>query len=171
MVPLIENYRSTQEILDFSHHIISQAPDRFADKELFAKKESPRISQIHRLEFNSSDAEFGFVASEINNLIQQGVSQSEIAVISYKSKYFEPLLPYLKSYPDIKIAYEKRDNLFLDERIHQLIMIARYVSEVADGKRPTVQIMEILSYDFFELSAIEIVRLVEQARRTHRESR
>ena len=169
VVPLIENYRSTQEILDFSHHIISQAPDRFADKELFAKKESPRISQIHRLEFNSSDAEFGFVASEINNLIQQGVSQSEIAVISYKSKYFEPLLPYLKSYPDIKIAYEKRDNLFLDERIHQLIMIARYVSEVADGKRPTVQIMEILSYDFFELSAIEIVRLVEQARRTHRD--
>ena len=57
VVPLTENYRSTQEILDFSREIINQAPDRFADKVLTAHKPNPAKSQIYRYEFNSSDAE------------------------------------------------------------------------------------------------------------------
>ncbi len=167
VIPLVENYRSTQEILDFSREIINQATDRFADKELLAHKAAPKESQLYRIEFNSSDAEFGWVANEIARLVRQGIRQSEIAVISYKSKYFEPLLPYLKSHKEIKIAYEKRDNLFNDEKMHALMAICRYAQEKASGKKPTVQIMEILSYDFFGLSVLEIVKLVEQARRAH----
>ena len=164
VIPLVENYRSTQEILDFAHEIIRQAPDRFADKELFAHKESPKKSQIHRYEFLAADAEYGFVADEISRLVKSGVKQSEIAVISYKTKYFEPLLPYLKSHEEIKIAYEKRDNLFEDEKIHEILTLARFVFELANEKRPTVQIMEILSYPFFGLPILEVVKLVGRAR-------
>ena len=105
VIALNENYRSTQEILDFSREIINQAPDRFADKILTAHKDDPKQSEIRRLEFASSDAEYGFIADEISKLVDAGVKQSEIAVISYRSKYFEPLLPFLKSHPNIKIAY------------------------------------------------------------------
>ena len=169
VIPLVENYRSTQEILDFSHRIIEQAPDRFADKELLAHKEMPEESQIYRYEFNSSDSEFGFVANEIARLIQQGVKQSEIAIISYKSKYFEPLLPFLKAHREIKIAYEKRDNLLEDERINALLTLARYIYEKANMRKSTVQIMEILSYDFFELPPLEILKLVNGARLEHKD--
>ena len=168
VIPLTENYRSTQEILDFSRKIINQAPDRFADKELIAHKEAPKKSQIYRYEFESSDAEYGFIASEIAKLVENGVRQSEIAIISYKTKYFEPLLPYLKSHSGVKIAYEKRDNLFEDEKIHQILTMSRFVYELANEKKPTVQVLEVLSYPFFELPMLEVVKMVGQARSDHK---
>ena len=64
--------------------------------------------------------EYGFIADEIEKLIKAGVSQDEIAVISYKTKYFMPLLPYLKTKSNINIAYEKRDNLLEDEKITRI---------------------------------------------------
>ncbi len=168
VIPLVENYRSTQEILDFSRKIINQAPDRFADKELIAHKEAPEKTQIYRHEFLSSDMEYDFVANEIHKLIKSGVKQSDIAVISYKTKYFIPLLPYLKSKPEIKIAYEKRDNLFEDSIMHQIFTIARFVNEIKNEQSSKTSILEILSYPFFDLPVLEIVKLVGSARKNHR---
>ena len=170
VIPLVENYRSTQEILDFSREIINQAPDRFADKELIAHLDSPEHSQIYRYEFTSSDSEYGFIANEVNALIKKGVKQSEIAIISYKSKYFEPLLPYLKSHKDIRIAYEKRDNLLEDKRMCEIFQIARFVSDTASEKRTTISLMELLSYEFFELPAIEILKQMNGAKYSHKDT-
>lgn len=168
VIPLVENYRSTQEILDFSRKIIGQAADRFADKELIAHKPAPAGTQIYRHEFLSSDMEYDFVAREIARLIKKGVKQDEIAVISYKTKYFMPLLPFLKSYPEIKIAYEKRDNLFEDEIVHEIFTLARFVHEIASERNENTSILEILSYPFFELPMLEVIRLVGQARKDHK---
>ncbi len=167
VIPLVENYRSTQEVLDFARKIINQAPDRFQDKELVAHKEPLTKSGLHRIEFLSSDQEYSFVADKISELVKSGVKQNEIAVISYKTKYFEPLLPYLKEHEEIKIAYEKRDDLFLDDKIHQIISIIRYIDEMARQKVPSVQIMEILSYPFFKVPMVEVIRLIGQARVAH----
>lgn len=168
VIPLTENYRSTQEILDFSRQIINQASDRFADKELMAHKDNPEESQIQRYEFAGADAEYGFIASEIMKLVRSGVKQSEIAVISYKTKYFEPLLPYLKEYPEIKIAYEKRDNLLEDARIHEIVTMAKLICEMAAGKQVSVPVMEVFTYPCLKLDAIEVIRLVNEARRGKR---
>lgn len=165
VIPLIENYRSTQEILDFSRKIINQAPDRFADKELFAHKTSPAKTQIHRHEFLSSDMEYDFIAREISKLIKSGVKQSDIAIISYKTKYFMPLLPYLKFHSEIKIAYEKRDNLFEDEAIHEILTLARFVYEIKNEIKGGVSLLEILAYPFFELPMLEVIKLAGQARK------
>ena len=165
VIPLTENYRSTQEILDFSREVILQAPDRFGDKILTAHRPDPKESQIYRYEFLGSDAEYKFVADKIAELIASGVPQNEIAVISYKTKYFEPLLPYLKAHEEIKIAYEKRDNLFEDEKIHQILTVMRYVYEMANEKRVDTSVLEILSYPCFGLPILEVLRLVEKAKR------
>lgn len=168
VIPLVENYRSTQEILDFSRKIIGQAADRFADKELIAHKPAPAGTQIYRHEFLSSDMEYDFVAREIAKLIKKGVKQDEIAVISYKTKYFMPLLPFLKSHPEIKIAYEKRDNLFEDEIVHEILTLARFVYEIASERNENTSILEILSYPFLELPMLEVIRLVGRARKDHK---
>lgn len=165
VIPLTENYRSTQEILDFSRQIINQAPDRFADKELMAHKPNPKESQIYRYEFLSSDMEYGFVADKISELVDSGVRQSEIAVISYKTKYFMPLLPYLKAKPGINIAYEKRDNLFEDQQISQILTMSRYVAELANERNENTSIVEILSYPFWKLPMVEVIKLTGAARK------
>ena len=169
VIPLTENYRSTQEILDFSHEIIKQATEgRFCDKELSANKPNPQKSQIYRYEFRSSDMEFGFIANKISELIKSGVPPKEIAIISYKRKYFLPLLTYLKSYPEIDIAYEEQNDLLLDEKIHQLIMMARMTSELIEGKVSGTTLMEVLGYPFFNLQMVDVVKLVMEARREKR---
>lgn len=165
VIPLVENYRSTQEILDFSRQVINQATDRFADKELLAHKPAPVKSQVYRYEFRSSDMEYGFIAKKIHELIKSGVKQSEIAIISYKTKYFLPLLPYLKSYSDINIAYERKNNLFENQQIHQLLTICRYVWELANERNENTSIVEILSYPFFDLPMIEIIKTIGAAKR------
>ena len=168
VIALTENYRSTQEILDFSRKVIEQATDRFADKELTAHRPNPKQTQIYRHEFLSAEMEYGFIADEIAKLIKSGVPQNEIAIISYKTKYFMPLLPYLKSRPEIKIAYEKKDNLLEDEKIHEILTLARFVDEMAQGKRASVSMMEILSYPFFAISPLEVVKLMSKARQDKR---
>ncbi len=164
VITLTENYRSTQEILDFSREIINQAPDRFTDKRLTSHKDAPRATQIYRHEFLTSEMEYAFVAERISNLIQSGVPLDEIAIISYKTKYFMPLLPFLKMYPEIKIAYEKKDNLLEDGKIHELLTLARYIDELATHKKSQVPVMEVLSYPFLHLPMVEVIRLVARAR-------
>lgn len=169
VLALTENYRSTQEILDFSKNIIDQAPNRFVnEKILTAHNKNPAMTAIHRIEFLSSDQEYTFIAGKIAELIKNGVKQSEIAIISSKHKYFMPLLPYLKEYPEIKIAYERRDNLLEDAKIHEIITVMRLAQEIADEKRPTVSMLEVLSYSWLEVPVLEAVRLVAEAREAHR---
>ena len=169
VVTLTENYRSTQEILDFSKQIIDQAPNRFVnDKPLCAHSPAPKKSQIHRLEFLSSDQEYTYIADKITELIKSGVNQSEIAIISNKHKYFLPLLPYLKSHPEIKIAYERRDNLFEDDKIHQILTILKLIDSISREQKPDTSMLEILSYPWWNLPMMEVVRLVAEAREAHR---
>ena len=165
VIPLVENYRSTQEILDFSRKIISQAPDRFADKELIAHKPAPENTQIFRHEFLSSDMEYDFIARKIHQLIKAGVKQSNIAIISYKTKYFMPLLSYLKARSEIKIAYEKRDNLFEDEVIHEILTLARFLYEIKNNLSGNTSILEILAYPFFKLPMLEVIKVTSEARK------
>lgn len=169
VIKLVENYRSTGEILDFSHEIIKQATDRFADKELHSHKEPSKTSEIHRLEFLSSDAEYAFIAEKILELIRSGVPQKEIAVISYKLKYFDSLLSYLKAYPEIKIAYDKRDNLFEDEKMRLIFNLSRLAFEISNGKQPTVPVLEILSNPCFKIPRMEILKLSFLARDTRKQ--
>ena len=169
VIALTENYRSTQEILDFSKQVIDKAPNRFVEeKPLTAHRPDPKESQIHRLEFLSSDQEYTFIADKIADLIKQGVRQSEIAIISSKHKYFMPLLPYLKSHPEIMIAYERRDNLFEDDKIHQILMVVKLIDELANEQKPTVSMLEVLSYPWWDLKMIEVIKLVAEARASHR---
>ena len=165
VIALVENYRSTQEILDFSYEIIRQAPDRFADKELTACKKNLEKSQIYRHEFLTSDMEYGFVAEEIARLIKSGVPQNEIAIISYKTKYFMPLLPYLKAHPEINIAYEKKNDLFEDAKMHELFTVVRLINEMANNQRVTVPLLEVFTYSWLGLSVVEMLKITAQAKR------
>ena len=167
LVTLEENYRSNQEILDFARKVADELDDSFAkkrgiDKNLKAAKGVG--AEISRREFISADAEYNFVAEEIEKLIKKGVKQSEIAVIAPKHKYILPILPYLKASGKINIAYEKRDNLLEDRRLAELITLAKFVYDLSRVRTSAHRLLEILAFPFFEVPPIEAIAAVAAAR-------
>ena len=180
IITLEENYRSTQDILDLSRHIADQLEDSFAkkqsiNKQLIAKSfvGSPQLRRgsardtrdgglsrrgptkplqlIARHEFISSDAEYAWIADQIVNLVDQGITQSEIAVIAPKHKLLLPLLPYLDQHTEINVSYEKNDDILADQRIGQLLKLAHFVSDLAHEKNPAHSWLEILSFPFWQI--------------------
>ena len=165
IITLLENYRSNSEILDMSYRVREQIEDSFAksqgiDKKLSAFKSSG--AKISRHEFIESSAEYHWVAEKINNLIKSGVKQSDIAIITPKHKYIAPLLPHLKSYDGINIAYEKRDNLFEDSRIHEILTISEFIYGLTKGQNPSHLLFEILSFPFLEVPPLEVVSAINR---------
>ena len=165
VVTLLENYRSQSEILDTSYRIREQIAESFAKargiiKKLTAKKAGS--AQISRHEFLESSAEYHWIAAKIHDLVKSGVPQSEIAIITPKHKYVTPLLPYLKSYPKINIAYEKRDNLFEDAKIHQILTLSRFINELSQGRNPAHLLLEVLSFPFFEIEPTTVVSTISR---------
>ena len=174
VINLEENYRSNQEILDFSRKLADQIDGSFVknpaieqqaviSKQL--KAHNGAGATITRHEFLTADSEYAFVAQEIEKLIDAGVPQKEIAVITPKHKYIAPLLPFLKESGKIKVAYEKRDNLLLDPRLSEILTLARFVYDLSQGKNVSSRLLQILSFPFFEVPATEAIASVTQAKR------
>lgn len=171
VINLEENYRSNQEILDLSRKVADQIEDSFAknqgvEKNLRAFKGAG--AKIERHEFLTSDAEYQFVAREIEKLIKKGVPQKEIAIITPKHKYIAPLLPFLKESGKINIAYEKKDNLFEDPRLAEILTLARFIYDSSQGKNVSSRLLEILAFPFWDVPEVEAIRAIHQAKADHR---
>jgi len=172
VINLTDNYRSTSEILDFSHRIAENINNSFAKSHNIAKilrsmKELAHPiakTQISRDEFLSADAEYYWVADQIDKLIKSGVSQSDIAIITRQHKYIAPILPYLKAHKNINIAYEKRDNLFDDQRIRELFTLAEFVYDLSNGDQPSHRLLEILSFPYWKIDPIVAIEACSYAR-------
>ncbi|MBR3204155.1 ATP-dependent helicase [Candidatus Saccharibacteria bacterium] len=163
VVNLEENYRSKQEILDFSRKIADQITDSFSKKRGVSKNLKAfrgTGGKIAQHEFLTADQEYQFVADEIEKLIENGVEQKEIAVIAPKHKFILPLIPFLKESEKINIAYEKRDNIFEDTRISEIIRMAKFVFGLSQGKDVSSKLLEILSFPFWDIPADLAVQTV-----------
>lgn len=170
VVTLLDNYRSTGEILGLSRKLAEQIEDSFAknyqiDKTLTSIKDQANgvntAAQVTRHEFPGAVAEYHWIAKEIRQLIDQGEDPSEIAIIAPKHKNIAPILPYLKA-QNLEVTYEKRDNILLDTKIHIIIELARFINKLANREQPIEKLLEILSYDFFQVPANVAVRAVEK---------
>ena len=168
-ITLTENYRSTSEILDISRKIADQIEGSFAkkrgiNKSLTSVRNNEILSAneldkplVNRHEFKAADSEYAWVANEIDKLIKSGERQSDIAIITPKHKYITPLLPYLKSHKNVNVSYEKRENVLEDKYIHELTTLARFIHEVSIGNNPAYMLLEILTFPFFEIPALDAI--------------
>lgn len=165
VITLLENYRSNSEILDFSYQIREQITDSFAkqnriEKKLVAFKKTG--AKISRYRFVEASSEYAFVASKISELIEKKhVNPSEIAILTPQHKYVLPILPYLKSL-NIDVAYEKRDNIFENKYIHELLTLAKFVYELSENKDASYMLLEVLSFPFWNLEMTEVINSVKR---------
>lgn len=174
IITLTKNYRSTSEILGLSRQIAEQIENSFAkkyeiDKSLQAMRPAEPCAKVSRHEFPGSEAEYYWLAGQIESLIKDGEDPNEIAIIAPKHKNIAPILPYLKE-RSIDVTYEKRDNILVDARIQQLIKLARFVQELAKSHQPSHQLLEILSFDFWQLPAETIISAVSDVSHAPRDT-
>lgn len=125
-----------------------------------------RFTNIARHEFTSADTEYYWVAQQIHDLIKNGEPQSEIAIITPKHKYIAPLLPYLKAYDDINIAYEKRENILDDPEIKYLAELSRFVYETASNKNADHRLLKILSHHSWGINPVTVISALRDVRST-----
>lgn len=173
VVPLTENYRSHQEILDVASAVSTQITERLhhhfdkIDKTIVAAVDHGPRATIHRIETASDAEQFTAVAEQIQQLIQRGVPAKEIAVLAPKHKHLEPLVAYLHD-KSIPVQYDKRENILDNPAITQLITLTRLVLAIQSQHMATANMLwpEVLSYRFWGLTTDQIWQLSWQANDT-----
>lgn len=171
VITLLDNYRSTSEVLSLSRKLAEQIQDSFAknyqvDKTLRSMKDlahpaTNSLPQVTRHEFPGSVAEYYWIAQEIRRLVDNGEDPKDIAIIAPKHKNIAPILPYLKA-QNLDVTYEKRDNILLDPKISQIINLAKFIHRLANRAQPVENLLEILSYDFWQVSPSVALSAVER---------
>ncbi len=174
LVTLIENYRSTQDILDIAMGIIRKGEKRLENlipnlsKQLVAKGVlEPGAIKYHI--FETALHEYKYVADAIKKLIEEEkIRPEDIAVIGRKHEHLELLVPYMKL-AGVPIKYEREQSVFAEPHIHELITLARYVSSTVSAfqyESPRDDLLpEILSFKFWNVPRVDIWKVSLRAKR------
>ncbi|HET9826474.1 MAG TPA: ATP-dependent DNA helicase, partial [Chitinophagaceae bacterium] len=170
-VVLVNNYRSTQPILDISRNLIERNDQRLINKIEGLSKElvssHPVTSHFeHRPSIKSYDTqrqEMIDITLQIEKLIAEDVPAHRIAVIYRENKYGDELIQYFKLR---KIPfYSKRNINILDVPLaKKIILLLRYLA--AEHQIPysgDEMLFEILHFDWFHIPSIETARLTIEA--------
>lgn len=175
VIPLTKNYRSHHDILHVARGIAEQIEERlhhhFPEIEKTLTAESPKLPKtavVERIEAKSDLAQFGWTAKKIKELLGQGVSANEIAVLAPQHKYIEPLVAFLHQ-ENIPIRYEKRENILDDPAIKQLLSMSELVLNLnaVQPRDASARWVEVLSFDFWNLPTSLIWELSWQASDHH----
>ena len=167
---LTKNYRSSAPILELSRNIIEQATDRFCkspnvdiDKQISAEN-PPTNTNIEIREFPAYQAEYSYIAHEIRQLLDSGLSGEKIAIIAPKHKYLVSILPYLHSL-DIPVSYTRRENILEDTHINELLNFCHALLAVSQNpKFADPYWFQLLSMPCWDLEPATIITTIQSAR-------
>ncbi|MBM2817759.1 MAG: UvrD/REP helicase, helicase / ATP-dependent helicase PcrA [Parcubacteria group bacterium] len=156
IVRLDDNYRSTQTILDASHSLIGKN---------FLKDESLRVKlkanaghkniALSLYPFSKFRYEMDFLADDIQKKIQDGVNPNEIAVLHRENKDASNISrPLAKA--GIPFAIESDENLFSDEEILKLLIIARSLNDLNNDEF----LARVLCFDFLNIDYLDVLKIL-----------
>ena len=171
---LTKNYRSSAPILELSHNVIEQSLDRFCkapnvniDKRISAEN-PPTTTNIELREFPAYQEEYSFVAEKIRAIIDSGTPGNKIAIIAPKHKYLISILPYLHEL-NIPVSYARRENILENEEVIQLFNACDLILALsASPKAAEPYWFQALSMPCWNISAAQIIQLIQDARREHK---
>lgn len=169
-IVLTENYRSTQEVLDFARAIVTQGVDRLETrykeirKDLVAKNKNLPVGGISTMQFSTDVEEYTSIAETVSNLLSEGVHPKEIALIAREHKQLKSLLPYLTT-RRVPFAYERNENVFDEQHVKELIVLCQFLATVGDTSFERDDLLpQILSFPFWGLDRIAVWRIAERAK-------
>ena len=154
-IVLEENYRSSQAIIDASRQLISHNPRE--EKVLVAAGDNKNYDYqlpILKSYSNAKDEMYG-VLSEIEELIQSGVSPQEIGVIYGRNSYGEEFAKILRD-NGIFVQMKENQDLFKEPIFKKIVAILKYLCQ---SSRDIRALRNIVYFDFFEVELSEIAKI------------
>ena len=125
---------------------------------------------IERHQFINQDAEYNWIAERVHQLIQAGTDPSDIGILFPKHKYTTALIPYLRKYPEINLAYERTENILENEQIYELLTLCNFIYQLSEGENPSFMLPEILSFDFWDIPSEDMILAVQSIHRHKRQA-
>ncbi len=164
---LEQNYRSFQSILDAADALIQHNTERLVNqkqdiqKKLIASNPSYMAGGAKPtiLEFANPTLEAVYCGTQIQKLVEEGVSPSEIAVIYRNHAQSTEISRYLMS-KNIPVYSVKSVNILQENMIQQLIVLLQYIR--AEAKEPFSgehYLFQIFHFECFGLRPLEIAKL------------
>ena len=125
---------------------------------------------IERHQFINQDAEYNWIAERVHQLIQAGTDPSDIGILFPKHKCTTALIPYLRKYPEINLAYERTENILENEQIYELLTLCNFIYQLSEGENPSFMLPEILSFDFWDIPSEDMILAVQSIHRHKRQA-
>ncbi len=169
-VVLTNNYRSVQPILDVSKSLIDRNIDRLITqmdgltKDLVCSNNKWKSiadidCQPQVKEYETQRHEMIHLTLQIEKLLQQGVEPGKITIIYKENKYGVELATYFKL-RNIPVYSKRKLNILEIPLAKKIVTILNYLAAEHDITYGGDELLfEILHYDFFQNSAIEIAKL------------
>jgi DNA helicase-2/ATP-dependent DNA helicase PcrA len=174
VIPLVENFRSTQNILDAAHSLIVNNEINVSDNSdlrikllSMSSNSSENLNEkisIHECE--SEAVERVYVASKIAEFLQSGVNPEEIAVFYHDNRHGAKLSLTLK---DLSIPHTIHSDidLFSDAEIKKLMFLLEAVSNISND----TYLAQLLFVDFLNLQHLDIFKLLNSISKKRSESK
>lgn len=161
-VVLVENYRSSQAVLDIAKLIIEQAEDRLVKREVSLSKDLVAKSdiesgQITALSYSSRELQLSSVARLIKKNYR---TDKTIAVLARNHDgliKISAILAQLK----VPIRYEQQSNILEHEIIDQIYLLSKILVSIKDGDKTTSNslIHQLIRHPMWQIPAARLWQL------------
>lgn len=166
-IALIENYRSTQAILDSAYRLIQHNnPDRLEvmtkiHKQLHANQPDHGAPQV--MHFSSLNQELSWIAEDISQRIRTGQDPSTIAVLARRNVTVKRMHEQLEYYNVSHAVSGLSDNMYDAPAVKQLLEALHAIHDPLDN----VALFHTLTGPLFGISNQELSPISARAKQEH----
>ncbi len=166
-VTLIENYRSTQNILDSAYRLIqNNNPNRLEAMNNLNKRlrsnagEGKQPTVMH---FASLDTELSWIAEDITARLKKGQEPSSIAILARRNQGVQRVHETLELHGIAHAVAGLSNDLYQQVAVNQLIEVLKAINEPSDS----IALFHALSGPLFAISPKDLAEFSGVARREH----
>ncbi len=148
LIDLVNNYRSSQLILDSAHHLIQRDAQLKSCVDFENKK-------IKVCALPNPQQEAYFVTKEIENLIKSGANKNSIAVL-YRNHKDSDLLSEMLDKFKLPYSIKKKVNIFEDIDIQKMLLIVNTIYNYGNDE----YLFKCMHIDFLNIEPLDICKII-----------
>ncbi|MFC1627419.1 UvrD-helicase domain-containing protein, partial [Patescibacteria group bacterium] len=166
IINLDQNYRSTQTILDLSHHLIQKNHQKIQDvvktaKSKLVSQNSQSGKKLNLINLPSEILETYWIADQTKSLIKKGIQPEQIAVL-FRHNADASSLASIFAKLNISVDIEGGANVLTDPTINQLLTLFKVINTTKDNLED-LSLFRLLHYQFFNFDSLDVLKLARSA--------